>query len=74
MGFTPDNITVLLRAGANLEMRGVEGLTPLHAAAIAGTAASVVILLEASASGRAKTVGGKTPFDLAAENPSVMKS
>ena len=50
---------------------GANGLTPLHRAVKGGNFWSINALLDAGADATIKTKDGKTPFDLAAENPEV---
>ena len=69
---TPENIRILLEAGANVNARRIEdGRTPLHYAAAYGTPENVFALLELGADGTAEDEFGQTPFDLVGMNPAL---
>jgi ankyrin repeat protein len=55
-----DNIDFLLRAGASLEVKDIEGVTPLHMAARVKNASAVLKFLEAGADPLAKDRLGAT--------------
>ena len=65
---TPETVSALLEAGADVDARDGTGWTPLHMASGSGTPKTVSALLEAGADVDARTEGGLTPFDLAREN------
>ena len=54
-----------LAAGAGIEIRGRQGLTPLHVAAGCGRAGMVRLLLDRGADPSARDSGGRTPADTA---------
>ena len=54
-----------IAAGADIEFRGLEGVTPLHVAAGCGWAGTVRLLLDRGADPSAKDSGGRTPADTA---------
>ena len=67
----PAVVGALLDAGAD-PGAGPDGFTPLHAAAAKSTNPAVVeTLLDAGADPSARTRGGKTPFDYAADNAAL---
>jgi cytohesin len=51
---TPDDITALLSAGADVNARNEDGFTPMHFAGMTGTPDDITALLEAGASGSVK--------------------
>lgn len=57
---------ILVRAGANVNAKGLENNTPLHDAAIVGQLKLVKMLLERGADPCFKNSKGKTPCDVAA--------
>jgi ankyrin repeat protein len=64
---TPENIRILLEAGANVNARNETGTTPLHGAAGWGTPENIRILLEAGANVNARRIeDGRTPLHYAA--------
>ncbi len=56
---------------ANVNERDEKGRTPLHIAARHGNSEAVTALVNSGANSKAKTKDGKTPFDLAYENPQL---
>ena len=61
-----------LKAGANVDARNEDGLTPLHkAAASSKTPAVVDALLKAGANVNARDRAGKMPFDYVKENSAL---
>jgi ankyrin repeat protein len=69
---SPEVITVLLDAGANVNARNDSGGTPLHMAAKYNENPEVIIvLLDAGADGTAVNEDGLTPFDLAKDNEAL---
>lgn len=60
---------LLIKAGANVNARGYEDVTPLHDAALDGQLKLVKLLVERGADPTSKNQKGKTPCDIAA--PSV---
>ena len=72
----PEVVALLLDRGADLEVRGgVWGSTPLHEAARWNSNPEVVgLLLERGADHEARTVDGKTPWDLVQENDDLKGS
>jgi ankyrin repeat protein len=60
-------VKVLLAAGAKVEVRAVDGYTPLHKAAANGNLEIVRMLLDAGADPKATREGGQTPIDDARE-------
>ena len=65
---TPEVVAVLLEAGADLDAPDDNGKTPLHWAALLGTAEVVTALLEAGADPKARDSKDKLPFDYAEDN------
>ena len=64
-----------LEAGADLEARtGENGWTPLHHAALVGTAEIVTALLEAGADSNAPDNEGKLPIDYAEDNRQLRRT
>ena len=61
-------MTALLDAGADLDARAVNGMTPLHFAAENGHAEAVTTLLEEGADSNVRDNDGKLPLDYAADN------
>lgn len=65
----PDVITTLLKAGAKVDDRDEDGMTPLMYAAWFNPNPDVITtLLKAGADAKAKDYSGKTAFDYAGEN------
>ena len=58
-------VTVLVGAGANVNMVGAQRFTPLHASAFYGRPDITRYLLEHGANQKAQDVLGRTPFDVA---------
>lgn len=58
---------MLLEAGAEVNVKQENGITPLHSAAHNGNIELLIVLLEAGAEITARTEEGKTPSDIAAE-------
>lgn len=54
-----------MKAGANINAKGLEDDTPLHDAAIVGNLKLVKLLVEKGADVNAKNRKGKTPCDVA---------
>ena len=67
-GEHPEKVEALLRYGADVNAAGPKGVTALHAAAKAGFARVVDVLLKAGADREARTKAGETPLDLARRN------
>lgn len=61
-------VSLLIRKGANVNARQVNGITPLHTAAHYGNQELVNILIKAGADPKCKTNDGKTPLNMAFEN------
>ncbi|PST83496.1 hypothetical protein C7T94_13145 [Pedobacter yulinensis] len=57
--------SLLLHAGANVNVIQQAGMTPLHSAAATGNIALIILLLEYGARTDARMEGGKLPADLA---------
>ncbi len=68
---TAEEYASAVRSTPDVNARDKNGMTPLHFAAMSGTPAFIAALLEAGASGSAKTEKGETPFDLAESNDKV---
>ena len=70
----PEIIGALLEAGADLDApEPARGRTPLHLAADSNFDPKIVsYLLEAGANPKAQDKDGKTPLDLAEDNPGLM--
>jgi len=65
-------VHVLLDAGANLEARDEQGMTPLMLAARGhGNPDVLSVLLDAGADGTARNSAGQTAFDLAGGNDAI---
>ena len=62
------DVTRCLQAGADLEARGAGGHTPLHTAALGGTAEAVMALLKAGADPKVRNNSDELPFDYARDN------
>ena len=72
---TAADVSRCLEAGADLETRTEDGLTPLHvAAAISKAPAVVVALLDAGANPAARDTEGRIPWDLIKGNFPLMGS
>lgn len=74
---TPAVVKALLDAGAELNVRGENGLIPLHMAAVSKNPAVVTALLEAGANLNAQNEEKLTPLHLAAaksKTPAVVKA
>lgn len=56
--------TLLVKAGANVNAKGYEDVTPLHDAALVGQIKLVKLLVERGADPMAKNAKGKTPCDV----------
>ena len=54
----------LIAAGAKIETRDRQGMTPLHRAVANRRAKAITVLLDAGSDGDAWTARGRTPFDL----------
>jgi len=68
----PDVITTLLNAGARLDDRDKNGMTPLMYAAKYNENPDVITtLLNAGADAKAKSIEGKTAFDYAQNNHKI---
>ncbi|TFG58603.1 MAG: hypothetical protein E4H36_15220 [Spirochaetales bacterium] len=67
----PEVITILLKAGANMDHQDYYGATALMYAAGSSNPEVFTILLSAGADGTLKDKSGKTAFDLAKENPAL---
>ena len=66
------DVSRCLRAGANVNARDEDGLTPLHAAtAFSKTPAIVDALLKGGANVNARDRAGKMPFDYVKENSAL---
>ena len=63
---TPENVLILLEAGADVNVRAENGSTPLHNAAGWGTPLNVLTLLNFGANVNARTTYGYTPLHNAA--------
>jgi ankyrin repeat protein len=61
-GSHPDIVSVLVAAGANLDMRGADGGTVLHYAAHIGCVDVLQRLLDAKANAAASVNSGRTPL------------
>ncbi|MBO46365.1 MAG: hypothetical protein CMJ96_05645 [Planctomycetes bacterium] len=71
----PEVITVLLKAGAELEARAEDGSTPLMFAAVGNSSPEVITaLLKAGANAKTKSKTGKTALDYAKENEKIYKT
>lgn len=64
-------VSVLIKAGAKIDAKTQNGVTPLHEAAGYGIPKIVAALLDAGANPTAKDKSGKTPWDYAKENPEL---
>lgn len=64
-GEHPDRVRILLRHGADVSASGPRSVTALHAAAKAGFATVIPLLLDAGADPYARTDAGATPLELA---------
>ena len=62
----PENIQVLLNAGAYVMARTLDGFTPLHNAASEGTPENIRVLLDAGADVTARNIWSWTPLHHAA--------
>ena len=67
----PEGVELLLRHGANVQVRANNGTTPLHVAARHGQTEGAAVLLAAGADPSSRTVSGKTPLDLARDRGHV---
>jgi ankyrin repeat protein len=63
-GEHPEKVKALIKYGADVNASGPKGITALHAAAKAGFATVIEVLLAAGAHINAKTDAGETPLDL----------
>jgi len=71
----PDVSTALVNAGAKIDDRDGLGWTPLmHAAAFNENPEVITTLLNAGADAKAKSLGGKTAFDYAKNNPKLVNT
>ena len=61
-------MVALLEAGANLEVQNESGNTPLHLAALGGTAEAVMALLGGGADPKVRNNSDELPFDYARDN------
>ncbi len=59
-------VSILISAGANVNVRNGDGMTPLHLAALFGRLETAKILVSAGADATATNSEGKTPFQLVA--------
>ena len=72
---SPEVITALLKAGAEVNARDEDGKTPLILAARYNSSPEVITaLLKAGANTKAKEIGGKTALDCAKENEKIYKT
>lgn len=58
-------VSILIKAGSNVNAKGYEDFTPLHDAALVGHLKIVKLLLERGADPMAKNAKGETPCDIA---------
>ena len=65
---TPENLKVLLDAGADVNARYADGRTVLMRAADEGTPEDLKVLLDAGADASMEDSDGKTAWDLAQDN------
>ncbi len=73
---THEMVKLLLAAGAEVDVRDTDGLTPLHTAAAFSDTPAVRLLLAADAEVNARTKDGLTPLHLAArfsKTPAVVE-
>lgn len=70
-GSYPAVVSVLLQAGAKIDAKTRNGVTPLHQAAGYGIPKIVASLLDAGANPTIKDKKGQTPWDYAKENPDL---
>lgn len=62
----------LIKAGANINVKGLDDETPLHDAVANGNLKLVKMLVERGADRKAKNRKGKTPIDIAVDIPAVL--
>jgi hypothetical protein len=62
-----ERVSFLLKVGAEVEARNVDGMTPLHCASATGREAVVRLLLDRGAEVRAATSKGVTPLHVASQ-------
>ncbi|MBC6438590.1 MAG: hypothetical protein GDA52_10790 [Rhodobacteraceae bacterium] len=66
-----EDVENCIAAGANVNARNEDGVTPLHGAAVFGKAEAVHALLAAGANIAARTEDGQTPADFVEENEAL---